>query len=158
MKISKAYIQFRDRNVLLVVTGKQEACVYRAAKGRITKIATLEIPRDVYFDREGFFMHRGKSSLKGGGMVYGTGSMYERSDNEAVRFMRRLKQRLESILSRRKIDEVYLFAPDYFLRIIRAHLPEEARSRLKYSFRGNYTKSHPFELLEKITDRQRKAG
>ncbi len=145
MKISEKLPQFKKEKVLIIVTGNHVADFYYAKDKEIEKIESIEITTPHYSDREGFFKTSGR------GEVYETGSVYEpQKQEERKKFLKKLKETANHILKNNKITQVYIYSPDYILNEVKQNLPQSLKKKVKDTFEGNYHKTHPFKLLEKI--------
>lgn len=144
MKIRKELPQFRNERALLAATGQQEVKFYLAHGGIVEELELYLIPNPRYTDREGFFAERRTTEL-GSGSVYEPKKLYIEN-----RFLHWLKNEIKEVCERQEIDSVYLFAPDYISKRIFAAIPEDIHSKIKFKLSGNFTKSHPFELLSML--------
>lgn len=147
MKIPAEFPQFEDENVLIVVTGAQDADIYLASNSVFEKIKSIRIPRRKYSDEEGFSVQ--KSGVSGSAREY---------PKEAVRqeFLNELENELKVISKKEKITSVYLFSPDYFLKTVKSSFPYPLRDKINIEIAGNYIHYQPLEILEKIKLKIRK--
>lgn len=142
MKITKELPQFKNENVLLVVAGTQHADLYRVHDSKVALIKTVHIPTPEYSDREGFFMQRG------GGKVYGCGSVYEpKKQTIQEQFAKELISDMKELDQKEGPFKIYLFTPTHVKNLLVKDLPPPLFSRVVYVKSGNYTKAHPFEIL-----------
>ena len=139
MKIPAKFQQFEDENVLIVITGAQDADIYLASNGIFEKIKSIKVPRRKYSDEEGF--SKQKSGVSGSAREY---------PKEAVRqeFLNQLENELKKIPQ--KITSVFLFSPDYFLKTVESSFPYPLKDKIKITIAGNYIHYRPLEILEKI--------
>ena len=139
MKIPAKFPQFEDENVLIVITGAQDADIYLASNGIFEKIKSIKVPRRKYSDEEGF--SKQKSGVSGSAREY---------PKEAVRqeFLNQLENELKKIPQ--KITSVFLFSPDYFLKTVESSFPYPLKDKIKITIAGNYIHYRPLEILEKI--------
>ena len=139
MKIPSKFTQFENENVLIVVTGAQDADIYLASNGVFEKIKSIMIPRKKYSDQEGFSVQ--KSGVSGSAREY---------PKEAVRqeFLNELENELKAISQ--NITSVCLFSPDYFLKTVESSFPYPLKDKIKITIAGNYIHYRPLEILEKI--------
>ena len=144
MKISEKLPQF-DKKSLLIVAGRRTALFYSAFNGEINKIDSIEIEESKYSDKEGFFMRLG------GGKFFGSGSVLEdkKIENDK-KFVKEVKEKTENIYRNEKISDIYLFASDYVKKGLPESLANDVKSGISFSYKGNFLKSHPFKLIEKI--------
>lgn len=148
MKISREFPQFRGEVVLLLVAGRQDATIYLATDGTIVVRDTIHIEKPVYSDREGHF------ETRGGGRVYGSGSVYEPKDDVVAKeFLKELVPRIARILRENRISQVFLFVPSYVRTALRRVLPRDLKEKIQLMVSGNFGHSHPFDLLRRITKR-----
>ena len=141
MKIPAKFPQFEGEDVLIVVTGAQDADIYLASNGVFEKIKSIRIPRRKYTDEEGFSVQ--KSGVSGSAREY---------PKEAVRqeFLNQLENELKTISKKEKITSVCLFSPDYFLKTVKSSFPYPLRDKISITVVGNFIHYQPFEILEKI--------
>lgn len=150
MYIPNTLHRFDDERSLLITTGKQIGKLYFAYRGKIVDIASVQVPKTIYSDREGFFARSGK------GKTFGTGSVYEPKDTaEKKKFLKAFTGKVKDVLEGRKVQAVYLFSPNYEIRELKDGLPRTAREAVRFSFMGNFVKFGPMELVRKITERER---
>ncbi|MBX4198089.1 hypothetical protein KW782_02015 [Candidatus Parcubacteria bacterium] len=143
MKISKALPQFEEEPSLFVVTGKQDAAFYKAYDGTIEQIGEIKIPTPHYSDREGHYR------MKAGGAVPSTGG-YERRDDVVIRdFIHELKSHLKSMHAS-DYSKMYVFTPSKVKNTIAEAVPGHLRRKTAAVIEGNYFKSSPLELLQKV--------
>jgi hypothetical protein len=148
MKISQELPQFENKKALIITTGEQEAEFYLASNGEIEKIDSFRFEEPTYSDREGHFESRG------GGNVYGSGSVYEpKKQRNRIEFRKRLENALDTIYKNYKIDSLYVFSPDYMKNYTREIINEVFHKRVDFLYEGHYHEVHPFELL-KIINKQ----
>ena len=141
MKIPKHLPQFAGASAFLIVSGKQDAALYRVHDGTIERTDAFKIPRPRYSDKEGRFGVRGKS-----GQV--TGGVLELRDEDIIRdFLKELKVRLKSAPA---FDYLYIFAPQSTKNKITKALPKEWHGKISATIVGNYYYRHPMVILEKI--------
>lgn len=147
MKIPSKFPQFKDENVLIVVTGAQDADIYLASNGVFKKIKSILVPRRKYSDEESFSVQ--KSGVSGSAREY---------PKEAVRqeFLNQLGGELKMISKKEKITSVCLFSPDYFLKTVKSSFPYPLRDKISIEIAGNYIHYQPTEILEKIKLKIRK--
>ena len=156
MEIPSKFPQFENENVLIVVTGFQNADFYLAGNGVIEKIRSVRIPRRKYSDDEGFFAAKTKIGKSRGGIV-SSGAVRE-YPKEAVlnEFLNQLDDELKAISKKENISYVCLFSPDYALKKIKSSFPAALKNKVKFSIAGNYSHYSPTELIEKIDQKRKK--
>lgn len=143
MRITKELPQFDDEQALLIVSGKEEAIVYTAHAGTITRVEHVRYRPHRYSDREGFF------AIRSGGKTVRSGSAKEiPKQHSLVEFLTALQTALRPYVAKPKSMTVYLFAPKYLLPSIREHLSSDIRQQIRKSVPGNFVNDHPFEILE----------
>lgn len=148
MQISNEFPQFENETAVLLVTGGQTLECYIARGGNIEKRKdySFETPNPHYSDDEGFFKRQGKK------MIFGWGAPRE-FPKEKVRkeFLGELEGKLAELEKEVDVDQVFLFAPDYNMKLVRKRLPKKMQQAVNLTFEGDFNKQHPFKLLEKIT-------
>lgn len=148
MQISQKLPQFQEKS-LIVVSGTRLADIYFAFQGEINKIDTVEISSPKYSDKEGFFMRLGK------GKFFGAGSVLEENKEEIdKKFIKELKNKIEDYFNRNGIEIIYLFASNNVKKELPEKLPNNIKEKTSFIAQGNYTKSHPFNLIKKIKNKK----
>lgn len=145
MKISKNLPRFEGENVLLVVTGRQEADFFRAGDGIIENIPGFKVEKPLHDDRKGRVMRRGH------GQVFASGTVYEDQKEKILRdFRREFRKSLKTVLDNFTPDRIYIYTPAYLVNEILALFPKRVSAAIKKVVKGNFYGKHPFELLERI--------
>lgn len=144
MKLPQKFPQFEDEKALIVVAGQMEADFYLLFNGEINKISSFKVEKPRYSDREGFVVRRA------GGITIGGGPSYNVSKEKIkIEFSKEFKKAIKPLLSDKKISRIYLFAESYVVNEIK-DLLSSFSGQLKLIGRGNYLKTKPLDLLEKI--------
>ncbi len=145
MKIKRSLQQFTDENVLLVCASKKDAVIYTASQGVIIKKEQFSLPKRSYSDREGHFQtHHTNLGIR-------SGSVYENKKHaERKRLYKKAASTVAKITHAEKPDTIYVFIPGHLSKEFRDSLPSRITKHIQKTFRGNYTDSHPFVLLEQI--------
>lgn len=145
MKITAKLPQFSDLRALFIVTGRQEAVLYIAHKGQITKKSTIIVEGAKYTDREGFSLRSGH------GRVLSSGSAYEPLQAQKKRdFLKVFKTEMAKFLKANPCDVIYVFSPNYAISEVKKTLPATAQKMVKFTRQGDYFKEHPFALIEML--------
>ncbi|MDQ1283967.1 MAG: hypothetical protein QG620_315 [Patescibacteria group bacterium] len=145
MEIGYPLVQFRNEKALFIVSSAREAEFYLAENGRIEKRDGFKIPKPRYLDREGFFMKSGHGRVFGSGEVYRDLKLYVEN-----KFLKKLQKKVGDFLKEKKVEAIYLFAPDYMAGMVLKYLPNKSCDLLKMCVYGNFIRRHPLELVEKI--------
>jgi hypothetical protein len=138
----------KDEDSLLLVTGKQDAVIYKASKGYLYKLDSFKLSTPVYSDNEG----KGGATGSGTGRGHGQRSMVQKElqDRDIVRdFIHELIIHLKNI-GADKIPSIYLFTPSYVKNQIMNALPTDLRHHIKAVVEGNYFNMAPSELMLKL--------
>ncbi len=144
MRISEKLPQFNNKS-LFIVSGRRLAHFYQAFNGEINKIESIQLEEPKYSDNEGFFVRMGK------GQIFGRGAVLEDKKIETdKKFLKEVKEKTEDISRREKIEEIYLFASGYIEKNLPHLLSNDIKSKISNSFRGNFSKHHPLDLVKKI--------
>lgn len=144
MKISKNLPQFEGENILLVVTGRQEADFFRAGDGSIEKVAGFMVEKPQYSERGGHFKRRGHGATIASGAVY---------ENQKEKILQDFRHEFRKILKNVLVtppDHIYIFTPAYLATEISGMFPKRIAVTIKKVIRGNFYGRHPFEFLEKM--------
>lgn len=133
MDIPRGLPRFEDERAFFIVTGKQVGKIYSAAGGKIAEVSAVVVPPIKYSDRENPVMG------------------YKQKDQTAKKeFLKEIAGEIKEVVLPARPSALYLFTPDYSIREIQDVLPREARSKIKMSFTGNFTKFSPLDLLAKV--------
>jgi hypothetical protein len=132
MKISKSFPQFVNEPSLFLVTGKQDAAFYKAYDGEIERIKHFKIPNPKYSDRE-------------------VGYKVSPRVNEYVtqEFIHELKSQLKAMHTN-DYAKMYVFTPSEIKNNVIRAVPTYLRRKTAAVIEGNYFKSTPVILLEKV--------
>jgi hypothetical protein len=132
MQIPKNLPQFKNNAVLLLVTGRQDAVLYRACDGTIKRLDSFKIPNPHYSDHEG--------SATTGELV----------DTKSIirDFFRELKRRIKKTP---EFSKLFIFAPAQTKNKIGSVLPLDWQNKIESIFPGNFYSSHPLDLLKKLS-------
>lgn len=145
MKISKNLPQFEGENILLVVTGRQEADFFRAGDGVIEKITGFKNEKPLYDERRGRMVRRGH------GQVLASGATYEEHKEKIMQeFRHEFRKTLKTILAESVPDRIYIYVPAYLKNNVLALFPKPVALLIKKVTKGNFYDKHVFEMLEKL--------
>jgi hypothetical protein len=143
MKIPRQLPQSEHDSACIIAAGKQDAVIYKAARGTIDEAGKINIPKPRYSDREGHFKTRS------GGKVLRSGAVRERDDEKIIAdFLRQLKPVITSIAA--DAARIYLFAPAKTKRRIATLFSRSDQKKIKMIYPGNYYSRHPLFFLKKI--------
>lgn len=145
MKITKKLPQFEGENVLLVVTGRQEADFYRAGDGVIENMMGFKVEKPLYEDRKGHFKRRGH------GKVLASGAAYEEQKEKILQdFRREFRKTIKTVFASYIPDRIYVYTPSYLTNEVAALFSKRMAAKIKKTIRGNFYGRHPFEILEQV--------
>jgi len=149
MKISSRLPQFKNKNTLLVVLGKQNGIIYRAANGVIDQIAEIiEEPRH-YSDNEGMYtVGSGKGTPIRGGMTH----IEKVRDEMELSFIRKVSEELKKHCQSNTVTDIYLFVPSYTQGELMQKLPSNVQDLVRHEFLGNFVKERPPKILARIKE------
>src|SRR5680860_800085 len=110
MKISNELLIFEQKKVFIIVTGKQSAKLFIVNNGNINLLEELDIPMpsSEYTDNEGHFKSRGEGGYIASGSVREPKKVYLIN-----KFSSELSQIIIKQDSEKKVQEIYLFTPEY---------------------------------------------
>ena len=150
MRIPKnlKHLSSKKEDSLLLVTGKQDAVIYRAHEGNLEKVDCFKLETPHYSDNEG----KGGPTGKGTGRGKGARSMVQKEvhDRDIIRdFMHELVIHLKN-LKAENVPSIYLFTPSYVKNQIMSALPTDLRKHIKAVVEGNYFNLAPAELMLKL--------
>ena len=145
MQISNELPQFKNTLALIVATGAKEAKLYVASNSDIEELESFQIKSPQYSKE---WTVRGVNSEKGSSSIHSAYSSQKTS--LLTDFLHHFSKHVENVAKKNKIKEVYIFCPSYMENRVKKVLSTDMKKILKSVFRGNFIKSHPFELLEII--------
>lgn len=145
MHISNELPQFKKVVALIVATGAKEAKLYVASNSNIEELESFQIKSPQYSKD---WTVRGVNSEKGSSSIHSSYGSQKKS--LLTDFLHHFSKHVENVAKKNKISEVYIFCPSYMENRVRKVISVDMKKILKSVFRGNFTKSHPFRLLEMI--------
>lgn len=135
MKIPNHLNQFLEEESLVLVTGKQDAVIYKAFDGKLDKLDSFKIAHPHYSDDEGQF---------------GRGGTKELRDSDIIRdFLKELVIRLKKLGSE-NYAALYIFTPSHVKNLVQEALPTNLRVKIRGVVEGNYFKLAPLDIIGKI--------
>lgn len=146
MKISNKLPQFENEKALIIVTSKHEGKLYEAHAGEIVEIDSFKISTPEYSDKEGFYAGNGHSQAYGGNVI---------RENNKGKMITDLQNEIQALVTKPEtdhIDTIYLFTPQHLINIVENAIPIKLRKKIIFSFGKDYSKEHPFQILEKIRE------
>ncbi|HZJ40742.1 MAG TPA: hypothetical protein VFD16_00570 [Candidatus Saccharimonadales bacterium] len=151
MKISNELPFFKKKKAFIIVTGKQSAKLFVANNGDINLLEEFDIPTpsSEYTDNEGHFKSRGEGGYVASGSVREPKKVYLFN-----KFSSELSQMIIKQDSVEKVQEMYLFTPDYMKNELKDSFPNSIQEKIVMEFSGNYGDAHVFELLEMIEKKE----
>ncbi len=150
MIIPNKLSQFRDKKILLLVSGKQNMRIYETGGDTIKRSGEFRATLPLHTDNEGHFKVRSQ------GMVMKSGSVREVNNSEIIsRFIKELKKQIK-FLKASNYESVYLFCPSHTKKLIRDALPVTFQKKMHPVIEGNYYSETPIFLLGKLVDRKMK--
>jgi hypothetical protein len=136
MKISSILGNFKEKS-LIAVTGNHEAFFYKAYRSHIEPIDSLVVEKFKATDREG--------------QRSGNNSTFDGKDaTQKMHTRKEIAKRLKELFIKENFKQAYLFLPEYFFRTLPKELPKNIQKKIKSTFKGHFSRKHPFELIEKI--------
>lgn len=143
MKIPRDLPQFDDGKTCIIIAGRQDAILYTAENGVISRLLNFKIPRPHYSDREGEFKTRGR------GITISSGAVKELKKHDIIRdFIREFKQRIKRVP---ECVRIYIFAPADTKKKIVPALPKAWQKKVEKVIAGNYYYLHPLRVISKIS-------
>jgi hypothetical protein len=147
MLISEKLPQFEDRLTLIATISPMDAVHYIAKNGEINRIGEDHTEMPSYSDNEGFF------ERSGGGEVLGSGAPRETNNvkkHESALFLKQAAYKLEKDVKEHNPKEIILFVPSEVEHTYLEHLQDQTKEMIAYKLEGNFTETHPTEILERI--------
>ena len=151
MKISQDYPQFTTPTFILV-TGKQDGYIYRAANGEIEQVDHVKEETPEYSDNEGFFQRSGH------GQTFDTGNV--REDRQGVEhhvmkeFLAKYQEAVHDAVAGEDSFEVIIFTPDYMKDMLKEKLEASVQKAVIQELHGNFTHTSVDDLLKKIAEKR----
>ena len=143
MKISNHLPQFENNLTLFIVAGKQEAAFYLAENGEINKTASFKVAKPIYTDSKAI-------GGRGNAAYRAVAKAEKEKKSISADFMKEFKSALKILSAENSLSAVYIFCPPTEKASAQAALPAKLKTKLKMLKTGNFTKEHPFKLLEKL--------
>lgn len=142
MHISKELPQFENTNVLITVLSSKDAKFYLASNSTLEELESFKANKKIN-EYESEWPVRG--GVGAGSSAYNSKKLSLLTD-----FINEFSKHIEDIVKKVDISKTFIFCPSYMDRRVREVLPVKIRKTLISIYRGNYMKSHPFELLEMV--------
>ena len=140
MKIPNHLSKFNDKNILLIVAGKQDAALYHVHEGMIDELDKFVTEKPHYSDNEG------KSSTAGD--IHGGAVNNDKDENIIRDFIHELDKKLKALSP--DFNEIYLLAPGSSHHKIKDSLPKAWQERVSVELQGNYFHGTPIDILERL--------
>jgi hypothetical protein len=148
MKIPEKFYQFKGEKALIVISGTEEAKIFKASNGDIEFLQNIKAREVSYSDREGFFESRRQ------GMTFRSGStMKDVDQKEKKDFLETLAEEFRKLNG--EYDYIVLTAPEHALPEIIDSLgipSDKVQDVVRIAKKGTYLKYSAEELLELLTD------
>lgn len=148
MKISKKFSQFEAKKILIIVTSRQNAHLYQINSGHLDLIKEINTKKPHFSDDEG------ASFRSGHGKNFGTGFVKELSDKEIKKELLDQLSNWIKLTDISSFDEIFIFSPSHMIKEVLA-IFKHYKEKIQTEFQGNYIKSHPTVLLEKINNQEK---
>lgn len=148
MKIPNELEEFRGKNILMLIAGKQNAVLYHIYHNNIDEVFSFVTPKPEYSDNKARYQFSSNGRLM-------SDNIEGYRDEDMIRdFLRDLNEKIEEI--KFDFDEVFLLAPGSSRSKIKEHLPRVWQDKISKIEEGNYFKESPLEILEKISKKEEK--
>lgn len=146
MKISQKLPQFKEEQALIALIGNREGRFYLAHDGIIEELRSFVFDGLKYPDSQDYFVE------ENGTRTIRTNAIWDpKKKRMKIELLDQLKDNLKWILTRNKIDSIYLICPKDLKNRIKDEIPDSAAKKLKLLLVGDYYHIlHPFTLLQKI--------
>lgn len=149
MEIPNTLPQFENTRALFVVTGEFEGKFFLLQKGTIEEKQPLILnPREEAKEKQAFVGKKGGMQSLSSVSHHGPYIMDLKN-----RFYREIGEMLDKLMDKEKIDELYIFIPEYAKNKIIERFPIIALEKNKGVYTGEYTKHNPLELLEMVQEK-----
>lgn len=130
----------KKEDALLIVTGRQDAVIYRVKNGSMERLLAFKVPTPRYSDKEGF------TKAQGRGVTIGSGWPRELKDEDILNeFIKEFKDRLKSISP--DFEKLFLLTPSEHKNTVRGALPKDFKKKLKKELHGNYFSAKPQDII-----------
>lgn len=141
MQIPKKLPQF-EKPALFIASGEHEAVFWLAFHGTIIKKEWLFLnPREEAREKQGYV-------FKSKGKKLGATTHHERyREDLKKKFQKQIHRLIHSFIAEYKIDEIYLFAPNYIMQNIMRGLEKTEQKKVRMKFGKEYTKENPLKMV-----------
>jgi hypothetical protein len=148
MRVPQNISQTIGAPAMLLVSSEQGAKFYFIENGKINELDSFVVEKPKYTDKEGSFQNKvpnAKGAVRGG-------AAKENLNEKALQdFRKRLKKHISDILKEHSIPKVYLFCPEHLKNYVTESLPKVIKNKIAITYTGNFYKTHPSLLLDRIT-------
>ncbi len=142
MKIPNQLREFRDKDVLMLVAGKQDAVLYHIHGQDIDEIFSFVTLKPEYSDNEAKFQDNTNGRVM-------SGNIEGYQDEDLIRdFLHDLEERIKGVDF--EFREIYLSAPGSSREKIRESLPKAWQEKVVRIEEGNYFKENPLDILKNV--------
>ncbi len=150
MQIPQNLYQFKKTPVLLVVSGEFEVKFYVISNNNISEENFFELnPREEAREKQAFV---GK---KGGMQSLSAISHHDRYiEDLKEKFLKKLREAIDEICTKKNIENIYFFLPNYTENKIIESLSKDSIDKLLDVFQGNFVKENPLKLIEIIKNKK----
>lgn len=143
MQIPNTLPHFENKKVLFVVMGKQSAKFYKV-QGRELQEEDFSIEK---FEAE--------EKKQGSRKDIAADAASEKQKNSTKEFLQEVEQATKKFIQKYHVEQIYVFAPEYIRKQIKELLHKIVPANIEVrSFIGNYTKTHPLDLLKELQGRK----
>lgn len=144
MQISNKFAQFERFPALFITSGEYEAHFYIAFEGKLELKEKIKMPpRENAKEKQAF------EGQRIGDRILSSFTNRGRFIEDLKRkFTREVHSAIHNILSEKKIEEIYIFAPKYVTKRIIDGLDKQEQKKVRMQFYKEYTKENPIKLIE----------
>lgn len=145
MKIPNTLPQFIAERALIVVSAKEQGCLYQASDGVIEEVVQVEEHPEQRSDREGFFFRSGY------GRHFGSGAPHEEQKQENLKhFVSAIAEELNVTITAIQPDIIYFFQPGHLKGYLEDAIVNPNHIPTRVVDYGNFVMETPIELLTRI--------
>lgn len=147
MRIHKELPKFEDEKVLILVLSRQNAQFFIVKDGDIKLKNEIHVEKQRFADKKSPLRNkkRKKRMMKAGAL------RENEKRNLKNDLLRQFSEYLRLILTRHEFDDIYLLSSPRVIGEVPKIIKEVYKKEPKKIIEGNFTKAHPFKLIEKIS-------
>ncbi len=147
MRIHADLPKFEDEKILILVLSRQNAQFFIVKNGDIKMKDEIHVEKQRFAEKNSPLrrIKRKRRMMKAGAL------REKEKENLKNDLIRKFKEYFEFIISENNFDDVYLISSPHVIGEVPKIIKEVYKKEPKKVIEGNFTKAHPFKLIEKIS-------